>query len=469
MRPSRRFGASVLALALSTALSTAFSPALAETPPAGSAAFPGALGFGAGAVGWRGGEVIAVTNLEDAGDGSLRACVERETPRVCIFEVSGTIELDSELRVAADVYVAGQTAPGDGIQLRLRDSRRSPLLLKNTHDVVVRYLKVRPGPSRQESVGVDGITIENAERVYIDHVSVMFATDENVNVHVSNGTAADITIANSIIAFGLENANHPKGHHSKGALICSSEGEMNACGRITLARNLFAHNRDRNPDLKATDLGPVEVVNNVFYNPGSQVGEFYNLLGETRINYVGNVVRAGPDTRKDRPVAIVEAFLPDDTNPLELFVQDVVADGCAGAAELVLLDAAAEAHRADAPVGPLATPLLPASETLDHVLATVGDRIRGGRAPDPLDARLLSQTRECRGRIIDDPTEDLGGWPEIAPAEAPVDSDGDRLPDAWETAHPPLDPAAPDDVWAIAPDRGLSLLESYLAERAADL
>ncbi len=460
MRVNPRIRARFLSLVLSTSLA---GPGMAET-----VAFPGAMGFGAGATGWRGGEVIAVTSLENAGEGSLRACVEREGPRVCVFEVSGTIDLDSELRVAANLYVAGQTAPGDGIQLRLRDSQRSPLLLKNTHDVVIRYLKVRPGPSPDESASVDGITIENGQRIYIDHVSVMFATDENINVHVNNGTSADITIANSIIAFGLEKANHPKGRHSKGALICSSEGAMNDCGRITLAGNLFANNRDRNPDLKATSLGPIEVVNNVIYNPGSQIGEFYNSLGETRINYIGNVIQAGPETRKDRRVAI-EAFLPDDSNPLEIFVDDNIANDCKGEADVALLNAAAADSRADAPVGPVASPLLPSSETLAHVLRTVGDRIDGRRGPDALDALVLRQTQECRGRIVDDPIADLGGWPTIAPAEAPPDSDGDGLPDAWEAEHPWVDATSPDDVWAIAPGLEMSIFETYLAERASDL
>jgi pectate lyase len=263
-------------------------------------AFAGADGFGRNATGWRGGAVIKVANLNDGGPGSLRACAEDSRPRVCVFDVAGTIEVDSTIEVGSNVYLAGQTAPGDGVQLRLRRSPERPMMVRAANDVVIRHLRLRPGPSRESSGNVDAIGIFDSHDVILDHLSLQWATDELLDIATLRGSAFDITVQDSLLAWGLDFANHPKGKHSKGALICVMEGR-GECGRISLVRNLFAHNRDRNPDVNGTSIGPVEIVNNVFYNPRSEFGEFYDHEGDLRVNYIGNTTLSGPSTRRSEP------------------------------------------------------------------------------------------------------------------------------------------------------------------------
>lgn len=437
-------------------------PALADP------AFPGAQGFGAEASGWRGGQIIAVTNLDDAGPGSLRACAEgKDSPRICIFDLSGTITLERAIMVGSNIYIAGQTAPGGGIQLRLDRANHSPLTVKNAHDVVIRFLKLRPGPGGGDGNTVDALTVENVTRGYFGNLSMAFATDETFNIHVSNATARDITLADSLLAFSLDHANHPKGRHSKGALICSTEGSVNDCGRITLLRNVFAHHRDRNPDLKATKIGPVDVINNLFYDPISQFGEFYDLDGQTRINYVGNVAISGPSSI-DPPPPAVEVFDWVADHPIEVYVRDNLARHCREDAPIPVLDEAAIKHEVRGPAPTLSAPAMAAAQVQDKVPQLVGDSLPDRSHRDELDKRALGDISRCSGRVINHP-DDVGGWPEPLAARSAPDSDGDGLPDAFERAHAGLDPDHPSDVWQVDPASGLPFVELWLAELAGDL
>ena len=123
-------------------------------------AFPTAEGFGANAVGGRGGRVIEVTNLNDSGEGSLRSAMEASGPRICVFRVSGTITLKNAIRVSTPyLTVAGQTSPG-GVQIRGSGQPEGDWgvwCVNGAHDIGIEVYINGSDPDRSGSL--DGATV----------------------------------------------------------------------------------------------------------------------------------------------------------------------------------------------------------------------------------------------------------------------------------------------------------------------
>ncbi len=238
-------------------------------------AFPGAQGWGSTSLGGRGGIVIEVTNLNDAGIGSLREAINTKGARIIVFRVGGVIELQSELQIMEPfLYLAGQTAPGDGIVIK-----NFPISIF-THDIIIRGMRIRIGDSlpQKSPDNRDCISIQKgSHHIVIDHCSLSWAIDENLSI-LDSGVHA-ITVQWCIISEGLYASIHPKGFHSMGMLIGSG------VSKTSVHHNLFAHNGGRNPMI-AQNMDH-EFINNIIFD-----WKFNSSLleqgSQLKIDFIGN-------------------------------------------------------------------------------------------------------------------------------------------------------------------------------------
>jgi hypothetical protein len=422
-------------------------------------AFPGAEGFGAYSKGGRGGEVYEVTNLQDDGPGSLRACVEASGPRYCIFRISGNIKLQSSLKIQNPyITIAGQTAPGDGICIQ----NFATVVL--THNVVIRYMRFRLGDITQEEV--DSLTIVDSQNVIIDHCSVSWGIDEVLSVVDEKGTSNhfnNVTVQWTIISEALNDSYHDKGPHGYGSIMGGNAvGWVNEqrTNRISLHHNLYAHNVQRNPRIaSAKDVEPgvlVDMRNNVVYNWKNRPAE----NGEQQhgdVNFVGNYFKPGPSTNsKKREIA----FYPKSVR-LRMFNQGNYLEGFAPGNEdnwkLIYKDRVKDKNKMSDPFPVAHVQTHTAQEAYEKVLEQVGAVLP---QRDAVDTRIVNNVRNNTGQIIDSQNQ-VGSWPVLQSANPPVDSDHDGMPDTWETEYG-LDPNDKTDNKQDLDEDGYTNIEEYL-------
>lgn len=438
--------AAVLALAMGMA-GTGCSPAdgaSSAPPPApqrviGRLAFAGAVGHGAGSAGGRGGQIIAVTTLNDSGAGSLRACIDATGPRTCIFRVSGLIRFTRQPPVIRNPFItiAGQTAPGAGVTIAHGGGAtgRTPIVVKNTHDVVIRFIRVRNDRIGGNRGSEDSFTIENSENVVLDHVSASWARDELVNGYGDNDR---ITVSNSLFAEGVP-------PHDKCALLAS---DPKGAQRFSFIGNVCANNGDRNPEINFPPGSCVEVVNNVLYNGQSAFAEIWEKFGGTPVALIGNSFIAGPDTAR-RATGIMYNRL-GSTGQAQIYLWDNKFQG-----NFTQISPEISAAAKPSPRCPGTVAALPAAAAYANALAGAGAFPR-----DSLDARIIDGVRNRTGRLIEAP----GTIPAIALSRPYPDADRDGMDDRWE-ARNGADPHR-FDPWADANRDGVANMDAFLAGRA---
>ncbi len=481
-------------------LAAAFALVLPMTAQEKTPAFPGAEGFGRYVTGGRGGKVYHVTNLNDNGTGSLRWALSQNGTKTIVFDVSGTIHLKSALSInKANVTIAGQTAPGDGICVA-----DYPVSV-GANNVIVRYLRFRLGNKNVTVSGADGWDgfggLDKSD-IIIDHCSVSWSIDECLSFCGNK----NITVQWCISSQSLQDAGHSKGSHGYG-------GNWGGSG-ASFHHNLMAHHESRTPRLGpryTTQLDErMDMRNNVIYNfcgNGCYGGEAMN------INIVNNYYKPGPGTNqisstkrmriaapgirtseyisnyKDyAPTLHIwgKYFIDGNVNPSYSSVtgnnwafgvyNQISADSNDGLYDQAVKDSI----RLAKPIDYILTTTHTAEQAYEKVLSYAGASL----SRDSYDSYIVNETRNGLAAftgqgnhkgIIDsqedlrpaDAGDDWSPWPTLNSTAAPTDTDGDGMPDTWESAHG-LDPNNSSDGSAVGTD-GYTNLENYLNSLVAHI
>ncbi|MCD9856001.1 T9SS type A sorting domain-containing protein [Epilithonimonas sp. JDS] len=401
-------------------------------------AFPEATGFGRYTTGARGAanpQVYLVTNLNDSGPGSFRDAVSQEG-RFVIFKVGGIINTLSQIVIAKNTTIAGQTAPGEGIVLL-----GAKVTFTGASNTIARYVRIRYGNTTQ---GQDTSGLSNGANIILDHMSFTWGTDEVFSINWDNkGESPDnITIQNSIIGQGLHRHNH-----SAGGLMQPSGG------KISLIGNLYICNKTRNNKIKGIN----EFVNNVVYNWGNygntyghtESGDAYIMGGDSAgssdVNIINNYFIGGPNTQ----TTLTTPFNRGNDN-FSLYGsgnyfdnnRNGVLDGTLVPADLSGYPTGDISTIKSEPYDyPMKNTALTAQQAFDKAILSVGASYpRRDQVENLMISDLSSKgTTATYVYVQSDLTTKFGftngGAGHVYGAPAPLDTDNDGMPDAWEDAN----------------------------------
>ena len=413
-------------------------------------AFPGAEGGGKFATGGRGGEVVYVTNLNDSGTGSFRDAVGTSN-RIVVFKVGGTIELKSDVVAKSNITVAGQTAPG-GAGITLKNYK----IGLGGDNIILRFISSRPG-ERGTNADYDAFGGANGSNSIVDHCSLGWANDEQWGLYSQND---NYTVQYSIIGPSNSFSYHSKGIHGFGIML----GRANASWH----HNLIVHNVSRNFRGKVVGTNTIDFTNNVIYNWGSQTA--YGTLGH--VNYVNNTLKMGVSTISGKNYISVgdsgtspenysiyltgNRFLSKDNTNYGTFTSNNWTGITYGADS-----GKTEANtRSDVPftmfvngenVSTVAN-VESSEDSYNHVLDYAGAGISTSQRP-AIDKQVANETRTGTGTLtggrpysgasaeqkatIDKYKMECGvqyKYPDAVLTGVAADTDGDGMPDEWETA-----------------------------------
>lgn len=478
---------------------------ISATAWAQAPAFPGAEGFARYITGGRGGSVYHVTNLNDSGTGSLREALGKSGKRTIVFDVSGVINLKSDLKISkGDVTVAGQTAPGDGITLA------NYTVTVAADNVIIRFIRFRRGNAVNINDGADAIWGRQRKNIMLDHCSFSWSIDEVASFY-DNRT---FTMQWCTVAEALTNAGHDKGAHGYGGIWGGKEASFhhnfllhlqNRVPRFNGARyNWGGYDTSKYPNTIQAER--VDFRNCVMFNWGT--GGCYGGPGGGYINMVNNYYKAGPaTTNKTRVTQISKSDssnggdnpFPGYTSRYYINGNYVTAAGdnaenydwkgvvydngiptvngvrCVNDSKNYYGEGAGNIPiKLDEPIDAGEVTTHSATVAFEKVVAYAGASYKRDAVDERYAQEAKDGTATYTGSVtgkkgIIDTQNDVGGWPELAKETKPADSDKDGMPDDWETANG-LNPKLNDSkLYTIDPKGYYTNLEVYMNSLVQDV
>ena len=451
---------------------------IANSVPASFAAFPGAQGGGAVSVGGRGGSIIEVTNLLDSGTGSLRACVSAAVPRICVFRVAGEIALLSEL-VVSNPYltVAGQTAPGDGIEITGKGKNSGQLVAILTHDVIWQYTKLRHGSNSFCTAGCGSGLSAFSNNIIADHNSVQWSLGPGMSTWSWDTSVNNVTYSNNIISEGLK-----RDYLSDSDALTIGGQDATASGSLTnidVHHNLIMNNGKSAPMFKNKSS---RLVNNIIYNQQFHSAQFANGVSG---DVVKNIFKAGPLYVRNHEINVHNGTYETHASglPSIYMTGNVGWNQASPSGDQWLLanqnscDLGDDSGAVDVSwqrTTPLTDPTFAISAESTSTLESSLTPIVGASqrldcsghwqsSRDAVDSRMITQYSGNTGNSFTITSEtDVGGYPTLSSGTSCVDSDVDGLPDQYELLHG-LNPAVNDSQTSFTiADPGYSYLDMFL-------
>ena len=402
------------------------------TASAQQLAFPGAQGWGRYATGGRTGSVYHVTNLKDSGSGSLRDAVSQPN-RIVVFDVAGVINITSRIVFARNLYVAGQTAPGEGVTVY-----GDGVSFSGSSNIIVRHMRFRMGKGGES--GKDCAGISNGTNMIFDHCSFSWGLDEVFSINPDGkGDLHNITLMNCVFGQGLLT-------HSAGGLMQADS--------ITLYRNFYCDNGTRNNKVK----GAHQYVNNIVYNwkngcylmGGDSQGKSYaNTQGNLFINGPAGGGNACTSGNSDFNIYAADNW------------QDKDRDGTLNPYLIPQSEYGGGPTFRQAPFPYPELDIVSATSLLNNVLPTVGASLP---YRDYADCYMVDECLSLGTDGVLISTEDVlpfgkpSSW-QVWQGNARVDTDGDGMPDAWENANG-TDPTKNDAMTKAS--NGYANIENYI-------